>query len=625
MKHSIEKEIAISLRGPVKRATTAACLSVALLCYLVPNATGQTILSSITGTVTDPSGAVVPDAQVTVTNEGTGVARSASANPTGVFIVPDLSVGTYRVRVEATGFQTQERTGLILNANRVLNLDIQLTLGSAATQVQVQAQAPVINTETSTLAYTRSTRELQQLPLVEMTCGSHQALGYALTNPGAYENCSGNFGANGVRYTDTMLTNDGIVEMADPDGVGGGPVQPGFEALQEVTYSLADSPAEFARPVNFTLVTKSGTNQFHGTSHWQYNTNAVNSRNFFSDTVPFRVDNVFGASFGGPIKKDKTFFFGDYNAARESATSPVVVNTPLVPWRTGDFSGLLSQGVVITNPFTGTPFPNNQILPNMINPVSQNAENYFFQPPNFGPPGLQSGNWRRQFPGLTNWTAFDDFDVRVDHNFSPRDTVFTRISYRQLPTPYATGLMPPIQFGNDVRGARIGVIAWTHTFTPTLINEARGGFSRQRNIFYTLATGSDIISKIGIQGIQTTGLRDVPVFNITGITSTNPCSAGLTLDTNFQWTDNMSWTRGGHSAKFGIDVIRDQIGGYGIPNDVYGTYNFTGIYTGFGYADFLLGIPQSTSRTVPAPARYLRGTMWGMYAQDQFKVTRRLT
>jgi len=150
--------------------------------------------------------------------------------------------------------------------------------------------------------------------------------------------------------------------------------------------------------------------------------------------------------------------------------------------------------------------------------------------------------------------------------------------------------------------------------------------TRQRNYYYPDLVGSDILKQIGIQGVTTTGIHNVPALNITGITTTDqPNPQALTLDTNFEGTDNVSWTRGRHSMKVGFDAIRDQLGGYNYPNSMYGSYNFNGAYTGFGYADFLLGIPQTTQLTIPNPPRYLRGTTWSAYAQDQFKVNQRLT
>ena len=158
--------------------------------------------------------------------------------------------------------------------------------------------------------------------------------------------------------------------------------------------------------------------------------------------------------------------------------------------------------------------------------------------------------------------------------------------------------MPPFGTGVQNRNSSTAIISWTHTFSPGLINEVRGGFARNYNRYYPDLVGSDILSQIGLTGISTKGIHGLPYFTITGLTGTNQSSDGLSLDTDFQVTDNVSWVHGPHAMKFGIDVIRDLIGGYTVPN-IYGTYNFTGAYSGAAYADFLLGLPQTTGLSIP--------------------------
>jgi hypothetical protein len=203
---------------------------------------------------------------------------------------------------------------------------------------------------------------------------------------------------------------------------------------------LANTPAEFATPANIAVVTKSGTNGYHGGAFWDYNSGDLNARDFFSAAAPFRVYHNFGGSLGGPIRKDKTFFFVDYEGSREAASVVVTGNTPLPAWRSGDFSGLSTP---IIDPLTGAQFPGNRIPASRINPVSQKSEDFFYPAPNFGPAGLQSGNWRGQFPAQTGFTNFDNFDVRVDQNFGNGDKVYARVSYRQLPLTAREAVLPP--------------------------------------------------------------------------------------------------------------------------------------------------------------------------------------
>ncbi len=593
----------------------------AALLFWPSEARSQTTFGSITGTVSDASGSAVPNAQLIVINQDTQTERHAPSSASGVFAVTDLAPGNYTLRVEATGFMMQERPGLVLHARNVLNLDIRLAVGSVRTTVQVTGNASAINTETATLSSVKVSEEFMELPLVVQQLESTQA--FALYNPGVGVNDSGNYFANGVRQIDMYWATDGIVEMGDPDGVGGGLIGPDVGSVAEFQYILADAPAEYKSPTNGINVSKSGTNQFHGDLYYNYNDNALNSRNFFASSVPFEVLNNFAVHIGGPIKKDKTFFFASYRENLNHESSVLVANVPEAAWLEGNFGDLLSQGTTVMNPFTNEAFPGNVITPStLINPVSQKLQNYFFPSANYGPPGLQTGNWR-----TTKASPADIFtgDGRIDHNFSARDTVFGRFSYRRLEATDYESQLPSGLYPVD-RPDGTATFSWTHTFSPSILNEFRAGYARNDENEWPTAIGSTIIQQAGIQGVATSGLHGVPVLNITGISNTNADNAqAINLATNFQYIDDVSWTKGAHSLKFGTDIIRDQIGGYFLPNDIYGTYNFTGLYTNVPYADFLLGLPQTTSQTHATPSRYLRGTMWSLYAQDQFKATRRLT
>jgi hypothetical protein len=593
--------------------------SLLVLMFLVAPSRTQSTFGSITGTVTDKSSAAVPGASIVVTSEGTGVIRRATAGSDGVYTVNDLLPGAYRIEVEAKGFSPLDRRGISLDANRVVNVDVQMTVGSASTRVEVVASAPIINTETPTTSYLKTVDHLMEMPALVRQTNSNE--GFAIYNPGVGVNQSGNFYANGVRQIDNYLSNDGIVEMSDPDTIGGGPIAPDLDSIAEISYILSNAPAEFKSPVDFTTVTKSGTNQLHGSAYYDYNGAALNARNFFSSTVPARVYNDYAVHAGGPIRKNKTFFFAAFEDSSNHLASLINASAPLVPWRTGDFSGLLPK-TVLKDPSTGQPFPNNQIPQSRINATSLKAQSFFFPLPNFGSPATQSGNYRAQDP-VTQ--VFKVVDGRIDHNFSEHDVVFGRGTYRRYPIVNWGNFLPPVGEYNQLRTDSTAVFSWTHTFSPSLLNEFRTGYARNRSILSPTLVGSDILNQIGLQGVPTTGIHDVPVFSITGIQSTSQSNYQINLGTNFQWTDNVSWTHGAHSFKFGFDAIYDQIGGFSLPNTVYGTFTFTGVYTGQAYADFLLGIPQSTGQTAPTPERYARGTMWNMYAQDQWKITSRLT
>ncbi|MGH9469014.1 MAG: TonB-dependent receptor [Terriglobia bacterium] len=586
----------------------------------------QSTFGTITGTVTDQSGAVVPGATVTVTNEGTGIQRRVTTTGTGVYVVPDLNLGTYRVDVQKAGFRAYARTEVHLNANRTVDVDARLAVASTGTTVEVTSAAPPLNTQTGTLSNVTLPTQLQQLPVITRQKGDEALYGYELYNTGVSNKlCVGcSIVANGARYQDQQPTVDGITVMSSMDGVGGSTVQTGIEATGEVSVQLANAPAEFSQPVQMTMVSKSGTNQFHGSVFEDYNGNSLNTRNFFSSSVPFRVYNDFGASLGGPIKKDKTFFFLDYEGSRESTEVIDTNNAPLPAWRNGDFSGL-SKTVI--DPFTQQAFPGNKIPSSLISPVSQKIQALYFQQPNFGPPGLQSGNYRALLhPGNNGVTIYDKFDTRIDHNFSSKDTVFGRLSYNRMPiNAYVAHAIPPFGFRTSLRVAPSGVLSWTHTITPSVLNEFRAGVARDNNQIKSPVIGSQILQQVGIQGVSTTGIATYPAFSVSGLTSPGSVPNFAGISTSFEFTDSLSWVRGSHSMKFGFDAIRDREIGFFYGGNVYGTYSFTGAFSGSPYADFLLGIPQSTSNTIPTPISHQFSTWWSAYAQDQYKITRNLT
>ena len=597
-------------------------LAAACTAFLAGAAFGQSTFGSITGVVSDASGAVVPNAGVTVTNEGTGAVREAASSTTGAFNVPNLDIGIYRLRVSAQGFTTYERAGLNLAANQVLNVNVELAVGATTSVVEVKAASPTITTETNDLSTNLGSQSAEKLPLVSRHAGDAGITTYYLFNTGvAAVPSSSSTIIQGARSTGSVPTRDGITIMAYSQGTG--PVQPSLESVEAITLVRAIAPAEFATAANLGVVTKGGTNEFHGGAFWDYNGNRLNARSFFASTVPFRVYHDFGATLTGPVIRKKVFFSVSYEGSRESAKTVLTEDVPLPAFKTGDFSALKTT---LTNPFTGQPFPGNQIPAAMISPVSKQVQAYFFPDPNRGSAGAQSSNWQAQYPGTTGFTRYNHLDVRVDYNPTSHDLIFGRISWRRLPLDY-TDVYPlhvtQLRFGKSM------VASWNHTISPAMVNEFRFGGTFHRNFYEADAVGSDLLKQFGIQGINTAGVHNVPIFNITGVSAIDLDSAQDSFQdnpaTDFEWIDNLSWTRGRHFMKFGFDAVRDRLNGNKISSNIYGAYSFSGVYTGTGYADFLLGVPQTTTLGLVNPARDFRGTTWAFYAQDQFKVNARLT
>lgn len=589
-----------------------------LVLFSVPGRT-QTTFGSVAGTIIDASGAAVPNARVTITNEATNIQQHVLTNSSGVFNLPDVQPGTYDVQVDATGFQLQKRTGIVLYAHNTVNVDMTLAVGQTQTTVQVSAAPPVLNTATQTLSYTQTSTELTQAPTTVGLQDTNQY--YGLYTPGMAINNGGQLHANGVRTADTRVANDGIVELADSDGVGGGPIGPAPQSISEVTTVTTDANAEYQEPTNVVMVTKSGGNQIHGQAMWDWNGSDLNARNFFSSTVPFNNFNDFTGNIGGPIKKNKLFYFANVEALRSRGQDVLNASVPLAEWRAGDFSSLSTP---LKNPFTGQQFAGNQIPSNLVSPVALNAQNFFFPAPNFGPPALQSGNWRSLIPSTSSSTTGDG---RIDYNISDKDRAFGRFTYHANNTYGINGGSLPAAIYIVDRPTTSAFLSWTHVFSATVLNEFRAGVSRNNEVEGPALTGSQVLQQIGLEGVNAPqGLPGQPVINITGVSNTDAHSGPVhNLDTNYQFVDNVSWTKGSHYFKFGTDIIRDQLSGFFNSNNIYGTLNFTGVYTGSPYADFLLGLPQTTSVNALPPFPYLRGSVFGFYAQDQWKITPRLT
>lgn len=586
--------------------------------------TAQTTFGSIRGIVSNPAGAPIPRATVTVTNEGTGSIRHVMTGATGDFSVASLDVGSYRISVNAAGFSSYQHEGLILAANQVINLNITLALGTVIAPTQEKVPVPIINTTNATLSGLVTSQSIEALPetarqSAEGGFEDMMALNTG-TSTGAADVINGTNQASGE-----LLAADGIALLGNMSDFGVNEEQPSYGAVQEVSVITSNAPAEFAWPVATTQVTKGGTNEFHGGAFELYNGNALNTRDFFSPNIPARVYNNFGADLGGPIRKNKTFFFFSYEGSRTGAKQLLVASVPLPAWRNGDLSSLLSQGIVISDPSTGLPFPNNLIPSNLISGVSQKVES-LYPLPNFGPPGTATNNYRQNFPGVGT-TVWDAYNARVDYNFSTRDTIFGRFNIRGVPQMYVNDL-PIIGVVSQHRHGQGSVFSWTHIFAPTVVNEFRMGYVRGHNIYFPVTIGSDLIQQFGIQGVSVKGIHNVPAFDITGVTSIDMDAAGNQYEDHLQPTleyiDDLSWAKGKHSLKFGFDAIHDQLYGSKYSSSIYGQYSFPGVYTGFGYADFLLGIPETTTLSVPSPYNYIRGTLWGLYVQDEFKISKRL-
>jgi hypothetical protein len=605
---------------------------VLFVCALVLRA--QTPLGTVTGLATDPSGAAVPNASVSLTSEATGVKRTTTTNASGAYSFPDLPPATYRLTAESAGFRAIETRPFPLDAYRTVRQDLRFELASATSEVVVTDASPAaIQTETPAVASSLSGREIIELPTnlrsVAKNSGDSGLISsiMPLTIPGIVQVGNGaKWLTPGSGAASMKVKVDGIettfANFGSPDNVS----QPSVEAIQEFAANILTTRAEFGGMGTITSVTKSGANGFHGNVFWYVRNSAFDARNAYSIGKPFQNLHTYGGTIGGPIQKDKTFFFADFDGMRGVAAYGFAPNVPTVAMREGDFSGLPT----IRNPFTGANFGGNVIPTSLLSPQALQAQKLLFPLPNFGPPTLTAANYRASFTGPeTHRTE----EIKLDHNFSERQTAFLRYENRKddFEIPGARSALPPTTVGTSKNIRRVNFWTFGHiaSLRPNLINEFRAGVVILVSSSSGELNGQEMLDQIGIQGLPSRGnTSSQPYFNISGITANSINLLNPVNDGHAQFADNLSWIHGRHSMKFGVEELswfdnRFQPNSSG--NPILGTYTFSTRFTGNAYADFLLGLPNQVTRMEPYRPQYIRARDWNFYAQDDFKVTPRLT
>lgn len=400
------------------------------------------------------------------------------------------------------------------------------------------------------------------------------------------------------------------------------------ENLQLIT---VNAPAEFSRPVNFTMSGKGGGNAFHGSAEFDEVNSALNARFPTEPTkVPFKTH--FGdVEFGGPIKKDRTFFYVNYLFIRVPSSS--FFNNENVPdalEREGNFSELSTP---IINPFTGTAFPGNIIPQGMINSVASKMQQLYIPLPNQGPPGITPNNFGFLFPHPSDLYKYDSWNARVDHNFSSKHSLYGR--YIDRITPYLlAGSFPNVGTWTRNRYHHSMVVSDTYVISPTLVNNFRWGWALDHihdgipELGFTPVTGDKAVAAIGLQGVNPNGYKVMgfPNTTITGISPLTQQPGVIPLDSNtYTYTDSLSWAKGRHVAKFGGEVKPWTNYTEEYPAGTYGSFTYDGSFSGNAYADFLLGLPRESVRLNPLVPRTSHAYEMGYYAEDVFKVTPKLT
>ena len=628
------------VRRPRLLFGTATLLAVAMLAA-APCA-AQSTLGTIRGTVSDAQGAVVPGATVIVTDEDTGVVREVVSTTDGLFEVPNLRPGTYSVDVNLAGFKASKRTGILLRAASVARVDVQLEVGTLQDVVTVVAESQNITVESPSIARGLDAQQLRDLPR-----NSRDIQDFLTLNP----NVVGGF--DSIQFLGGRTYGASYIQDGQPSSAGIfgelSNAAPGLDAVAEVQVLSNSYSAEFGGLAGVVVSTKRGTNQIHGSSFYDFNSNELNARTYAQalngvsrdDPNADTHDHRFGFSIGGPIHTNRTFFFGNYEGGRLKALGGgAQAIVPSQSMRAGDFSG---ASFVIRDPVTGQAFPGNRIPANRLDPAAQNLLGMFYPDANQTSLANGYGTYRQILP-LTR--DRDRVDGRIDHELSSKDSLFGRVSWqRRDPDAFTfestggNGGGGLTNLGILDRGSRAVTVAtgWTRIFSNSIVNELRGGYSEDVRDRRSQYIAGEVGAAAGIEvPALAQGVPGFPQFLFGGANRPSDIrdqrqNTFRDLDqASFSISNNATWLKGRHSLRFGGNYARNfATDGYSTgANDSKGRYNFTGWATGNSFADFLLGLPNQVTEQRNTRGDQPMDTVsndWALFVQDDFKLSSQLT
>ena len=621
-----------------KRITSLKNLACLLITIAISfSVVAQQITGNIRGSVVDPSGAVLQAATVTAKQTETGLARVATTNHEGAYLLVELPVGHYQMEVEAPGFKKYLQEGISLNVNETATVPVRLAVGTETQRVEVQSDAQSIQSTVSTLGKVVLERELLDLPLNGRNFSQLGLLqpGVVPITPGLAEaggslRAGQAYAVNGQRPESNNFLIDGANNF---NGVDGGFVlKPPIDAITEFKILTHNASAEFGHSTGSTtnIITRSGTNAWHGAA-WEFlRDDAMDARNFFAERVEPLKQNQFGGSLGGPLRKDKTFLFGYYEGFRNRQGETERVTVPSMKERAGDFSEMCPEGFTagfcknpahqLMNFFSGQPYSNNQLPSPSINSISGNLLD-FFPRPNDGTNLFASTQTLEQNE--------DQFGLRLDHYFSPADNLNLRYMFsngsRFDPLSTSGASVPGFPVGEDHRAQNF-VAQETHFFSPTMISVLRFSFLRNKFLFDEHVNHTPP-SSLGFQYQPSLDVAVGPPFiQISGYTTVGDPITGPrnTYQNSFDYSGSLTWIRGRHELKFGGGYQHLQINVLqGIATN--GFFVFAPFPINNGFASFLFGQPVFFLQGRGDFSRGIRGNSLNAYAQDTYKVTPRLT
>jgi hypothetical protein len=596
------------------RATRVVIRAAALFVLLTSTVLAQSTLGTIVGRVIDPSAAPVPGVNVTLRNEATNVSSSQNTNPEGEYVFSNIKPGLYQLAFEGKGFAAHTVEHLSLEVNQTVRQDVSLQLSTVASSVQVSAERTLVQTDTSSVGSVIESNQVQRMPLN----GRTNMFGLLALSPGV-QAAGTNPRISGSGYIGVQATMDGSLNM-EMENYRLSNADPSLESLGEFRVIDSTGSAEYGGGTAQVIAsTKSGTNEFHG-SLFEYNRNRVTAaKNFFATGLPKAPynRNEFGGSLGGPIKRDKLFFFGSYEALTFRSSTTNQSAQPTTALLNGNFSGLGP----IKDPFSQQVYAGNQIPASQINP-SAKALSPYFSTPNLSttaPAGLGTN----YIVNLSSRQHNYRYEGRIDYAFNANNTLFARYFYTDT-FNYAPGATEKFGGDNQPLNNQNFAVNYTRTISPTLVNVAVFGLQREVDQFFNQNYKVDPGSLVpGV--VPYPGLGGVPAISITGFTGLSDALGSGDTIPNYHFTDTLTWTKGKHTLKGGVSFLRYKFLSYGNQDPKYGAVSFSGQYTGNAFADFLLGYATGSSKPLGPSNIEAQNYRYGFFLQDDWRVSSKLT
>jgi hypothetical protein len=608
----------------------------------------QATQGAVIGSVKDAAGAVIPNANVTLTYAEEGTVRTIKSNSVGDYRFLDAKAGHYTVDVEAPGFEKWSATGVTLEVRQELRVDATLAVGAVQQSVQVTGDSvSAIETDSPTISGTFTTDDADNLPVNTRASFSGTTPAAIFTAlPGVQGDSSG-ISLQGALPFEVDVTVDGVTSKNATGGVFINDAFPSTESISEIRADGVLANAEFGDPGQIVVTTKGGSNTLHGSGFWYYqdsNWDAINYAYPTTTTKPDLHGATFGGSIGGPVViphlyngHNKSFFFGAYEGWRHPAQETISEVVPSTSMKQGDFSNYVEPNGSFTglyNPYTGGTF-GTTIPSGSLNQIALNTLKQFYPDPNIGNPATYTDN------GVANYQAnvdasghSDQFDVRGDQYFGANQKflLWGKFTWKNFPTSQPEILLVPSSVNNSQNRSLKVDTNWT--LKPNLINEAGFGFTRYTNGQSDSFNGLAFTNAQGWQGLQNLFYNGIPEMDFNNIQSLNADRlTSLTRSLTYEYDDTLLWTKGNHTFKFGADVQHlEAITPLGFNgSDNYGTYTFTdgngsqGAFTGVDFADFLLGIPDATFYDVVREDNDGLSNHYHFFAQDEWRLNPRLT